>query len=66
MATQHLCDNHPDTPGDWASGSVDRCPHHDRLTSVGRVRGSGKQRRIDDAKAGQIGIDRGGYIHGTE
>jgi len=66
MATSHYCPNSPKPDSDgWQPGSSDNCPHHgSKLTTLAKVRMSGRDRAKADRAAGVIGQDRGDYING--
>jgi hypothetical protein len=48
--TEHVCPKHPDTPGAWVEGTVDRCPYHGLRAKPNMT--AGLKRLIRDNRSG--------------
>lgn len=64
MSIEHLCKDHPEGK-QWVDGKAVACPHHQVQRRVFNWI-SGDEVRKRDKAAGKIGVDRGGFISGSD
>lgn len=65
---QHFCPKNPDGEG-WYEGTVAQCEHlhgSNKPKNMRRAFRDRKAARAADQRAGVMGVDRGGYISGTD
>lgn len=65
MSIEHLCRNHPEGK-QWIEGKAAACKHHEVIRHQWSVREGRKSKRRKDRRAGKIGVDRDGFISGSD
>lgn len=64
MSIEHLCRNHPEGK-QWVDGKASACQHHRKIKRAFNWI-STQEVKKRDRQAGKIGVDRGGFISGSD